>query len=381
MTAREKLIQLYRRKGIIEAPVGFILCESLEAEFKRRYPAATSYQDQFNFPYRNIIDPGFSWNFDNLSMIVGHDQIDWHQFYPEGFEYEVKFDGWGIAHEKSPTSMHMTKMHHPMRNFETVEQMLAYPMPDYTKVDFSPIGKQIEELHQRGLAAFIWQECTIWETAWYMRGMDMLMIDMAMEDEKATWLFDQITEKACYRAEIFARMGADILGLGDDIGMQSTIMMSMEMYQQWIKPSLSKVIKAAKDVNPNILISYHSCGYVEPFIPELIEVGVDILNPIQPECMDFNGIFEKYQGQISFNGTIGTQKIMPFGTPEEVRAEVLRNLSIAGVNGGLFCCPTHMLEPEVPWENIEAYVAACNEFSTKPLAQLGATCACRSLLL
>ena len=110
---------------------------------------------------------------------------------------------------------------------------------------------------------------------------------MAMEDEKATWLIDQITEKACYRAEIFARQGADIIGLGDDIGMQNTIMMPLDMYRQWLRPRLKKVIEAAKSAKPDVLISYHSCGYIEPFITDLIDVGVDILNPVQPECMDF----------------------------------------------------------------------------------------------
>ncbi len=221
----------------------------------------------------------------------------------------------------------------------------------------------MDEIHDKGQAVFVWQECTIWETAWYLRSMENLMTDMTMEDEKAGWLLDQITEKACYRAEIFAKQGADIIGLGDDIGMQESIMMSMEMYQQWLKPRLAKVIQTVKSVNPDILISYHSCGYIEPFIPELIEIGVDILNPIQPECMDFEEIHKKYGSQISFNGTIGTQKVMPFGNPEEVIKNVERNLNIAGEKGGLFCCPTHVLEPEVPWENIEAYVKACNEYT------------------
>ena len=272
----------------------------------------------------------------------------------------MKFDGWGIAHEDNPNSMHMTKMHHPMKNFTTLDEMKAYPLPDYTKVDFSPLQKKMDKIHEKGLAVFIWQECTIWETAWYLRSMENLMMDMAMEDEKATWLFDQITERACYRTEIFARQGADIIGLGDDIGMQESIMMSVEMYQQWLKPGMKKVIQAAKKANPEVLISYHSCGFIEPFIPDLIDIGVDILNPIQPECMDFKEIHDKYGSQISFNGTIGTQKLMPFGTPEEVKQEVTRNLDIAGEKGGLFCCPTHLLEPEVPWENIEAYVAAYN---------------------
>ena len=264
--------------------------------------------------------------------------------------------------------MHMTKMHHPMKNFISLEEMKAYPLPDYTKVDFSPLKGNMDDIHGRGLAVFVWQECTIWETAWYLRSMENLMTDMAMEDGKAVWLLDQITEKACYRAEIFAAQGADILGLGDDVGMQESIMMSVEMYQQWLKPRLARVIEAAKSVKPDILISYHSCGYVEPFIPDFIDVGVDILNPVQPECMDFLKLHKQYGSRISFSGTLGTQRLMPFGTPGEIREEVFRNLDAAGKRGGLFCCPTHLLEPEVPWENIEAYVEACNSYKGRERA-------------
>ncbi len=154
-----------------------------------------------------------------------------------------------------------------------------------------------------------------------------------------------------------------MLFFGDDIGMQSSIMMSEDMYVEWFKPRLTKLIKEVKAINPDILIFYHSCGYIEPFIPHLIEAGVDVLNPIQPECMDFEEIHAKYGDKISFHGTIGTQTTMPFGTPDEVKAEVTKNLTLAGKKGGLFCAPTHMLEPEVPWENILAYVEACKEFN------------------
>jgi uroporphyrinogen decarboxylase len=154
--------------------------------------------------------------------------------------------------------------------------------------------------------------------------------------------------------------------MGDDIGMQCTIMMSVEMYREWLKPRLARVIKAAKDIKPDVLIQYHSCGFIEPFIPDLIEVGVDILNPIQPECMDFEKLHKEYGSTLSFNGTIGTQTTMPFGTAEEVRRVTLRNLEVAGAQGGLLVCPTHLLEPEVPWENVAAYVRACQEFSGIP---------------
>lgn len=78
--------------------------------------------------------------------------------------------------------------------------------------------------------------------------------------------------------------------------------------------------------------------------------------------MDFEQVHAEYGDMLSFSGTIGTQELMPYGSPEQVREQVKRNLDIAGEKGGLFCCPTHKLEPEVPFENIEAYVDACREY-------------------
>jgi hypothetical protein len=150
--------------------------------------------------------------------------------------------------------------------------------------------------------------------------------------------------------------------LGDDIGMQSS-MMSPELYRTWLKPLLKKVIDAVKSHNPKIIIMYHSCGYVLPFIEDLIEVGVDVLNPIQPESMDYREITAAYGDRLSFHGCIGTQSVMPFGTPSEVKAAVKECLDAMGPRGGMLPSPTHVLEPEVPWENIITYVEACREYS------------------
>ncbi len=97
-------------------------------------------------------------------------------------------------------------------------------------------------------------------------------------------------------------------------------------------------------------------------IPHLIDAGVDVLDPVQPECMDFGEIHAQFGDRLSFHGTIGTQSTMPFGTPDDVRREVFKNLEIAGEKGGLFVCPTHLLEPNVPVENVVAYIKACQDF-------------------
>jgi uroporphyrinogen decarboxylase len=272
-------------------------------------------------------------------------------------------DIWGIAHEPGgAAARHMTHMRHPLERLESLDQFLAYPWPEFEKADWSFLAGEVRAIQARGLAAQVWMECTIWETAWYLRRMDLLMMDMAAENDKAVFLLDKITDLACFRAARYAEAGADILMLGDDLGMQRSIMMSPGMYRAWLKPRLKRVIDAAKAVKPDVLIQYHSCGYVTPLVPDLVEAGIDILNPVQPECMDVEQVFGEFRGRLSFNGTIGTQTTMPFGSPDAVRSAVRRNLALAGPRGGLFCCPTHVLEPEVPWENVEAYVEACGEW-------------------
>jgi len=219
MNKRDNFISLYRRAGYSETPLGFDLCPSLEEEFHKRYGEGADYMEVFGMPYRIIYDPGFPWNFSAKWRVPGRDEIDWEQFYPEDFEREVQFDLWGTAHEKgSAAAVHMTRMHHPMKDFTSLEQMQAYPWPDFEETDFSYLAPEVEGIHRNGLAVFVWAECTIWETAWYLRGMDNLMVDMMIEDEKAVYLLDTICEKACYRARKFAEAGVGRLGEGGTQG-------------------------------------------------------------------------------------------------------------------------------------------------------------------
>ncbi len=353
MNQRENLLSLLRRQGFEEIPVEFSLCPALVEEYEMRVGKGIPYADYFNFSTGNI---------EGLRPI-DHQIEKYYPYYPGGLKAGTHIDEWGIAHELgSEAAMHMTRMLHPLECIQDIEEIMAYPFPDYQNVSVDKQHSQVEKLHAKGRAAVGNMQCTIWETAWYLRSMNELMMDMMTEDKKAEYLLNRVTGLAATKAAAFAAAGVDILYLGDDIGMQSTIMMSEELYCTWLKPRLKQVIDAAKAINPDLIVFYHACGYVTPFIPHLIEAGIDVLNPIQPECMDFKEIHDQFGDKLSFHGTIGTQTTMPFGTPEEVRREVIKNLEIAGSKGGLCISPTHVLEPEVPWENIIAYVEACRDF-------------------
>jgi uroporphyrinogen decarboxylase len=185
---------------------------------------------------------------------------------------------------------------------------------------------------------------------------------MMTESVSATILFDKITEFACEKARAYASAGIDILSLGDDIGTQNSIMLDVGLWERWLQPRLKKVIQTAKEINPDILIFYHSCGYIIPFIDKLIETGVEILNPIQPECMEFNEVHDRFGERVSFWGTLGTQQLLPYGSGEEVKKITLERLEKCGTKGGIVIGPTHIVEPEVPWENLMSIIDAANEY-------------------
>lgn len=351
MTNRENFLALVRRQGYERVPVEFVLCPHLQEVCKEQL-GAEDYQEYFGFPWRRVDD----------LRLKEHDTEKYRKFYQAPLAEDADIDEWGVGHEKSPNSMHMTRMRHPLEDMETIEEIMSYPYPDYAQADGSHQKAQVESIKARDLIALGDMQMTIWECAWYMRNMEQLFCDMMDENEIAEFLFDKVTEQSIIRAMSYVKAGVDVLFLGDDIGMQHTIMMSEKLYCRWIKPRLKKLIDTVKAENPDVVIFYHSCGFVEPFIPHLIEAGVEVLNPIQSECMDFEEIHRKYGDKISFHGTIGTQTVMPFGTPQEVKEAVWRNLDIAGEKGGLMVTPTHMLEPEVPLENILAYVDACRTY-------------------
>jgi uroporphyrinogen decarboxylase len=351
MNQRENLLSLLRREGFEYIPPEFDLCPHLVDVYRQKTGQNIPYPEYFEMPWRGIPDIKMSDNTKNF--------LPWYGHLKEGTSIDV----WGVAHEPgSAAAMHMTRMLHPLKGIEDFEKIKGFPFPEFGKG--SSVGQEAAAtgIHKQGLAAMGMMQMTVWETAWYIRGMEDLMMDMMGDDPIATFILDRITEEAVVRAQSFVRAGADIVYLGDDIGMQRSIMMNVDLYRKWLKPRLKTVIDAAKKLNPNIIIMYHSCGYVTPFIDDLIDAGVDVLNPIQPESMDYHEVITKYKSRLSFHGCIGTQTVMPLSTPAEVKAAVKDCLDTAGPSGGLLPAPTHLLEPEVPWENIAAYVEACREY-------------------
>ncbi len=197
---------------------------------------------------------------------------------------------------------------------------------------------------------------TIFETAWALRGLEQMLLDMVVAPELANEILDIPYQYHLTAAKKLVELGVDMIWAGDDVGAQHKMMISPRMWRKFLKPRMADFIAELRAINPDVKIAYHSDGNVEPIIPELIEIGLDILNPIQPVSMDPAKIKAQYGNQLSFWGTLDEQQTLPFGTPEDVAAEVKQRLETVGHNGGLILAPTHHVQLDTPLENFWAMV-------------------------
>lgn len=347
MNQRENLLRALRRDKPEHVPVSFGLCNSLDQQFREK-TGHTDYMEYFNMPYRYV------------GILDSRKPADYSQYYKD-LPGNVYIDEWGVGYAYGAFE-HFAKMLHPMECFVSVEQVRDFPLPDYlADYRWEGFAQRVREIKDKGYAA-VFSAIQLFEPAWYLRGMEALLMDMMDNNEIAAECLDRITRISVGMCERLAEAGIDMIVYGDDVGTQKRMMMSPGMWRRWIKPRTEAVIRAARRINPDVLCYYHSDGVIYDIIPDLIEIGVDILNPVQPECMDPVKIKHMYGDRLSFWGTIGIQTTMPFGSPEQVEAVVKHMIETVGKDGGLVVAPTHLLEPEVPWCNIEALVDAVNKY-------------------
>jgi uroporphyrinogen decarboxylase len=150
----------------------------------------------------------------------------------------------------------------------------------------------------------------------------------------------------------------DVLALDDDVGMPRTMMISPASWREFFRPRLVGIIEAARAVKPDIRVLYHSDGHIEPILDDLVDIGVAAINPVQPEHMDAARIRRRYGPRLALWGTVGRQTTFAFASPEQIRVEVAERVATLG-RRGLVVCPAYDVdEPDIPWENVAAFLEA-----------------------
>jgi uroporphyrinogen decarboxylase len=263
-------------------------------------------------------------------------------------------DEWGVRWRKGDFH-HFARVESPLRGIDDLTRLQQYPWPDLDQAyRFDGVCEQVNHLHRQGLAVTGYAG-SVFERSWYIRGLEDFMMDLVTRPNVAHYFLERAAALQKHAAEQFARAGVDIVITGDDVAGQKGLLISLETWRQFLKPRLAATVQSVKSVNPAIHVFYHSDGNVEAVIPELVEIGIDILNPVQPECMDPAAVKRRFGARLSFWGTVSVQHTMPRGTPDEVRTEVRARIREVGRGGGLILAPAHVLGPETPWENILAF--------------------------
>lgn len=312
--------------------------------------------------------PGFIGKFRNDILAVKYRSAEpspaIRKQYLHNVSDSVVVDQWGIGTIRSSTGESFRVLN-PLADITTAEELDDYPFPDITEQSlYAHLDGEISEMHAKGFAVQGAMSQTVFELAWQMVGMEKLMTYFHTNPQFVNRLFRLITDLRITMACRFVEAGVDILRLGDDVGSQRGMLISPKIWREFLKPHLAMIINEARKSRANIPILYHSDGDIRDIIPELIEVGVTILNPIQPECMDPVEIKREYGHQLTLMGTIGTQSTLPLGTADDVRDTVARMCREVGKGGGFIIMPTHSINSDVPWENIVAFYAAVEEFGT-----------------
>lgn len=347
LSERENFFRVMKGEGFERIPLFLTLCDRLK-ERLRTERGVTDSQAYYGIP------------FVYAGPAPSRYPVDYTPYYRDK---QVDYIGeWGDGHRYGSME-HFTHFIPCMDAFETPEQVRAFPLPDVlADYRWENTAAEVQALKEQDKIVIGSINIDVFEPAWYLRGLEQMLMDFYDDEEMAFACLDRIGECKEQVAVRLAQAGVDVIVFGDDVGTQNGMMISPAMWRKYLQPRLKQIIRRVKETSPDVLCYYHSDGDIRDILPELLDCGMDILNPIQPECMNPVDIYTQYHHRVALWGTIGTQTTMPFGTVGDVREKALEMLQLAKKSGRLVLAPTHLLEPEVPLENIDMLVKTVQEF-------------------
>jgi uroporphyrinogen decarboxylase len=298
------------------------------------------------------------------------------------FEYgmDTYTDDWGVEYRKIE---HSSGIYYDFSNRvlgkATIQDLDDYPWPDPHNPELSEgLEDRCRDLYENTDFALVGKfSDSIFERAFFMRGFEQMLIDVTLNPEFASALMSKLVDNAITRMEVGMKACGKYIQIlrlaGDDMGHQTGPLMSPKKFREVIKPQFARYYKAVRDLiekyNPNVKLMAHTDGDVYPIIPDYIEMGLDVLNPVQPyvDEMEHDKLKHEFGDKLSFHAGIDIQMIMPHGSTEDVKNEAIKTMKALGSGGGYILAPTHYVQSDVPPENIVALRDAVIKYGKYPL--------------
>jgi len=355
MTGRERVLRAIGRKPTDRLPASLRCTAEAQKKLLEKTNTSTKQElyDYLGIDFRWIGLPFIGPENRALSPLGG-----------EGYDF------WG-CYNKAVTNEYNTYYeitYHPLGEMQTVEEIEAYDWPDLDWWDYEAVPDLIRKEKQSDDTAIMFFAGGAFESPWYMRGLEQFLIDIYDRPEIAEAISRKVADFYYQRAlRVIEAAGGmiDVIGSGGDLGGQNALMLSPEKWRKHIKPYSEKLIRPFRDMGFHTF--YHSDGAIVPVINDFIEMGLDILDPIQvgAKGMKPEELFPQFGDRLSFHGAIDEVELLPNSTPQEVYDETMRVMGILGENNGYIVSPTHQVQGDTDPENILAIYSAVRDYKTK----------------
>ena len=284
-------------------------------------------------------------------------------------------DEWGVVRRKPPSSLYYDMVKSPLAGPITIQDIVNFPWPDPTDPGYTR-GLRDRLLYYRentDYAIALRLPSVFVHVTQYLRGFEDWFLDLAADKKLAGALFDAVTEQNTAMAEEMLKVGgdlADVVCTSDDLGFQTGPMVSPELYRELFKPRHKKFFDTVKK-NTSAFVHFHCCGSIYKLLDDFIDLGVDVIHPVQVAAKDMDSsiLARDFGDRLSFWGGVDTQRVMPKGNTEEVKAEVRRRIKDFAPGGGYILGAVHDIQPDVPVENIIAMYEAGREYGQYPITQ------------
>jgi uroporphyrinogen decarboxylase len=262
---------------------------------------------------------------------------------------EVFRDAFGVGYEWTERGG-MCPLYYPLQEASSLEDLQVPAV----RLDHEEIKRRIEAHADEFVLAI--KYCGLFERAWFLRGMENLCVDFYQAPGFVEDMLDRLVEFNLAVIRELVQFNIDGIMLGDDWGSQVGLIMGPQIWRKFIKPRAARLYEEIRAAGLPVFV--HSCGNIIEIIPDLIEIGVNALNPIQVIAMDPEEIKHKYGDRLTMFGGVSTQQTFPYGNPEDVKEETRLRIEVLGAGGGYILAPDQELQMDVPMENIMAFVEA-----------------------
>ena len=271
-------------------------------------------------------------------------------------EKGIQYDIWGVGWDQVLTEGFHIR-HQPLINSDNIRKY-KFPEPEDKLLT---IIKEIGKRERGNYFLLSLQDWTLFERAWLLRGYENILMGLCNNEKEINYLLDGITEFHIEVAKKIVKLNIiDGIFTGSDVGTQRSMVMSPETWRKFFKKRYKKIWGIYKE--KNLSVFHHSCGNIMEIIPDLIEIGLDVLNPIQPEAMNPEELSKRFGKELTFFGGISTQNTLPFGTPQEVEKEIVDRIKVLGRNNGYIISPSHEVTSDCKPENFLMLVSILDKY-------------------